>query len=391
MFKNTISKKPLLTILVLTILSTIILWLPFFANGKLQTVFANYDGTNYIIVEKCWYDINCIRTNFSIPLPPHYFAAHFPLYPAVIALFDTILPAWWAMLSATMFGNLVFAIAGYLVLKQLKVKNWKIPLVILLFLPARTLVLRSIGSPETLFMGLILLSIYFFNLKKYLYSAIFLALAQLTKSPAILLFVAYLITIFANKLLPKTKLGILFSKIKYVKEMVKPTIKVKELAPYLPLVLGPAVLLPLFWFYRTQIGDFWAYFNSGDNFHLFFPPYQAFVSSQSWLGGDFWLEDIIYIYLIGAVAVLTLIKKYRRNIVTIFPLVFFISTLFISHRDISRYSFPLYFFWVLAFEKYLNKKIFKIAFIIILPAIYLYAINFINLNTAPIADWTPYI
>ena len=46
---------------------------------------------------------------------------------------------------------------------------------------------------------------------------------------------------------------------------------------------------------------------------------------------------------------------------------------------------------LIAFAPFLEKKEFKIAFLIVLPAIYFYTLNFILHNTAPIADWSPYL
>ena len=57
-----------------------------------------------------------------------------------------------------------------------------------LFVWPRMWTVRTIGSPETLFIFLILLSLRYFDLKKYLLAGIFGALAVLTKSPGILLF-----------------------------------------------------------------------------------------------------------------------------------------------------------------------------------------------------------
>jgi hypothetical protein len=48
-------------------------------------------------------------------------------------------------------------------------------------------------------------------------------------------------------------------------------------------------------------------------------------------------------------------------------------------------------FLLIAFEPFLVKKEFKIAFLVILLPIFLYAINFIAGNTLAIADWTPFL
>jgi Gpi18-like mannosyltransferase len=366
-------KKNLLLILLITILSTILVWLPFAVKGELNKVFANYDGPNYIVIAKCWYNPACIGKNFSLPLPLEYYPAHFPGYPGLITLLDQFLPGWWAMLAASLVGTVLLVFAFYLLLKVLRISQTTWLTIILLFLPARMLILRSIGAPETLFMAALLFSILFFLKKKYLLSGFFLAFAQATKTPAILLFISYgILAIYDISIHRKFKIA-----------------NIKKISKYYGLVFGPAVILPIFWLFQKQTGDFFAYFHSGDNFHLFFPPFQSLISSQAWLG-DFWLEDIIYIYLIGGVAVLALIRKYKWSIISIFPTIFYLSTLFVAHRDISRYSAPLYPFWIIAFAPLLRRREFKIVFWLLLPAIYLYAINFISYNTAPIADWTPY-
>jgi len=362
-----------LKLLAIVFISTLVVWAPFYFNGKMERVFANYDGPNYIVIAKCWYNKTCTGSTFSLPLPLEYYPAHLPGYPALITLFDQVLPGWWAMLLVNLLATGAAALAFYLLLKQLKLKAPFWLAAIFLFLPARMLILRTVGAPETLFISAIILSILFFREKRYLPSGIFLALAQVIKTPAILLFLAYLATIFLKRAFKNKKV------------IIAP----KKLLSYWPLLLGPLTLLPVFYFYQIQTGDFMAYFHSGDNFHLVFPPFQTFISSRSWLG-DFWLEEIIYVYLIGGLAVAYLIKKYKTDIIAVFPTVFYLATLMVAHRDISRYSSPMYPFWIIAFSGLLVKKEFRIIFLILLPAVYLYAINFINYNLAPIADWAPY-
>src|SRR3990167_10559996 len=59
--------------------------------------------------------------------------------------------------------------------------------------PARWLIVRSVGSPDPLFVGAIIASLFYFKDKKYWLAGIWGAVAQLTKSPGILLFVSYFI------------------------------------------------------------------------------------------------------------------------------------------------------------------------------------------------------
>jgi len=376
-------KKELVTLVVLSFLSTFLIWVPFILGFKegMLTVFKNYDGPNYIVIAKTWYEKTQIAKLFSLPIPLEYYPAHFPGYPLTIAFLDLFMPGPWAMLASTLIFTILATLTFYIFIFKFKLSQNPFWLsLIFLVLPARWVAVKAVGSPEPLFIFAILASFYFFksafdkvenNLiskKKIPFLDLFLAgifgaLAQITKTPGILLFVGYLIYL------------VFFQK--------------KHLSKILLLLLIPLSILPVFWFYKIKTGDFLAYFHSGDNFHLVFPPYQAFSQNRSWLG-DFWREDLIWQYLLGALTVILLIKQKHYDLAS-FAGVFFAATLFVAHRDLARYSLPLVSFSLIAFDKFIQKKEFKIALFIILPAIYLYAINFIAGNTAPIADWTPYL
>ena len=146
----------------------------------------------------------------------------------------------------------------------------------------------------------------------------------------------------------------------------------------------------LFAYYRFTYGDFWVYFNSGENIHpIFWPPFQVFNLSTRWVG-TFWLEDIIYLFLLEALGVILLFKQKHFDL-AIFAAIFFVATFFVAHRDLSRYSLPLVPFLLIAFEPFLVKKEFKIAFWIVILPIFLYTINFIAGNTMPLADWSSFL
>jgi Gpi18-like mannosyltransferase len=254
----------------------------------------------------------------------------------------------------------------YKYLREFKLsKNaWWLTLVFMIF-PARWLAVRSIGSPEPWFIFFILASLYFFKKGKYFYAAVLGALAQLTKSPAILLFGAYGIYLLIQ------------------------SIKLKKIQfQAWPLLLMVAVVPLLFWFYGVRTGDFLAYFHSGDNIHLFWPPFSVFTR-QDWVG-NFWLEDIIWTWLIFGLGILKL-KKKNLTIEYYFAGLYFISTLFVAHRDISRYILPIAPLVLIGWNKTLQKKEFMIIAAILVIPIILFTWNFLLNNTAPIADWAPYL
>lgn len=376
-------KRDVALIASLTIVSTLLVWLTFpllrlinIGDGLL-TVFANFDGPNYIVVAKTWYNQKLIASSFPQPPPINYYPAHLPAYPFLIRIFNIVFPSIWAMFLATLLSSILAVTIFYLILKKFKITTQPLWLsTIFLFLPARWLIVRSIGAPEPLFLFAILTSFYFFKsafekkqncrFQSFLFAGLFGTLAQMTKTPAILLFISYIFLLIWQSL------------------------KTKRISwEAWPILLMPISIFFLFCFYAKQTGDFFAYFHSGDNLHLFFLPFRATITYGAWLG-DFWKEEIIYIYIFGSLTVFSLFKQKRYDF-GVFAVIFFTAILFVSHRDIARYILPLVPFTLIAFAPFLEKKEFKLTFFLVLIPVYLYAINFILHNTAPIADWTPYL
>lgn len=361
------------------IIFSIVVWLPFvtkitlpgwgmdFSDGT-KILWQNYDGPNYLIVEKTWYNIEAIKTKFSSPLPAEYYPAHFPLYPVVISLFDPFFKGPSAMLLATLLGSVLCFLMYYRYLKEFKVtKNALWLCLVFLVLPARWIAVRSVGSPEPWFLFFIIASVFYFRKEKYWLAGLFGGLAQLTKSPAVILLGAY---------------GV-YAVIESIKQK---RVQLK----YLPLLIQALAIAGLFWFFGVRTGNFWAYFNSGDNFHLFWPPFSIFApKGQVWVG-NFWLEDVIWTWLIFGLGVAKLWKK-KMKVEMYFAGLFFLSTLSVAHRDISRYILPIAPFVLIGWDSLIQKKEFKIVLAILLIPLLLFTWNFLLHNTAPIADWAPYL
>ena len=372
--------KTPLTLALLTLLSTLLFWALFyfhlpqsfgFPASGMETLFANYDGPNYLVIAKCGYDSDCIRHNFSLPSPLEYYPAHLPGYPRLVGLLNSFIPGPQAMLLTTLLGSVFLSLAFFYFLKLYIKENsafW-ITLIFLIF-PARFFVLRQIGAPETWFLASTIASVYFYKKNKIFISALLAAVSLTFKSPGILLFAAYGVAALFE-LVASHQLFLVIKK-------------------YWLYLLVPLTALMIFYGYQVQTGDFWAYFNSGDNFHLNPLPYLVFISNRSWIN-SIWLEDIIYIYLIAFYGLYRLWQKNKLDIVTIYTGVFVAATVLVAHRDISRYIAPIYPFLLLSFHRFLTRPAFKVVLLLLMPAIVLYAINFVIGNTAPIADWTPYL
>ncbi|MFH1536136.1 MAG: hypothetical protein ABIC96_03665 [Patescibacteria group bacterium] len=373
------SVKDCISLTLLSLIITTVIWLPHvlalpnlwglnFQEG-FNTIYRNFDGLEYVIIAKTFYNPQAISL-LPQSLPPSYFASHFPGYSIFIAALAPLLGYLKSMLLVSLISTILASWAFYFLIKDFKLSTHPLFLSsIFLILPARWLIVHSVGSSEPLFIFFIISTVYFFMKfeKSKKFSSIALAgtfglLAQITRPPGILLFLALLFYLFW------------VYKFSIIRVFYK----------YLPLLLIPLGLLGVFYLYGQTYGDFWAYFHSGDNIHLTFPPFQVFNINQFWVG-DIWLEDIIYIFTLGFLGGVILLKQ------KLYPLAFIILTylavsILVAHRDLSRYILPVVPFILIAFEKVLTSREFKIILPIILLAIYLYAQNFILQNTAPIPN-----
>lgn len=378
-----------LPILLLSLLPTLFIWIPFYLRidqfwniplpqDGMATIVANYDGPLFLVVAKTLYNPQLINQMFQFPLPDIYYSAHYPLFPLLIKLFGLIINFPYAMLVVTALSSILATYFFKLLIRDFvdkKHTNWM--LFVFSILPARWLIVRSVGSAEPLFIASVIASIYHFRKKKYLKASLWGVLAQLTKSPGILLFISYTLAILTPSVrnISFTSFNKFFAKLNAKKTW--------------PIIFIPISLLGLFLFYGLRYGDFFAYFNSGDNIHLFFPPFQIFNYSAPWVG-TFWLEEVIFIYLLGALGLYKLIGK-KLYTLAWFVGIFFSTVLFVSHRDLLRYCLPIVPFLLVGWSDLITKKEFKIAFSIIVVPIYLFSLAYISQNVMPISDWAPFL
>ena len=344
----------LILLALISVIPTIIVWLPFFARFKslwgiplpaaagMATIVSNYDGPIYLVIAKSLYNPDIIGASFQFPLPLEYYAAHFPLFPVLIKMFSIFIGFPYAMLFVTIVASVLATYFFFKFIRQYQdeANSLFLTLVFSIF-PARWLIVKSVGSAEPLFIAGIIASVYFFQNKKYLQAGLWGALAQLAKPPGILLFVSYLCAIFIPAIINKITVN-------------KNTLKLAEIKKYWPILFVPLALIFVFSLFGLQFKNFWAYFNSGDNIHLMFPPFSIFNYSAPWVG-TFWLEEVIFVYLLGILGVLKLIKE-KDYIASWFTGIFILSILFIAHRDIVRYALPVVPFIIKAYSNTLITK-----------------------------------
>ena len=222
----------------IVLISTIVLWL----SVGFLTIYKHYDGPLYIIPAKTFYNPKEIdNLHVTTGSPNNYFAAHLPLYPLLIRGFKELLNYGLqinelAYLKSMVLVNLISTIGlvlfFYYLLKKFKLTNNPLVLAsVLLFLP-RFLAVRTVGAPESLFLLMILLSLFFFEKQKFWWAGLFGGLATMTKTPGILLFAGY---------------GLVF---------VERFIKIKKVSwQWLGIILIPLGLLGVFGLYAKQYGE----------------------------------------------------------------------------------------------------------------------------------------
>ncbi len=376
--------KDLLLLTFLTLSTVFIVWFPFYLkldnflglnfSSGIESIYRNFDGLEYIIISKSLYQPQIIA-HLPQSLSANYYAAHFPGYALLILLAAPFFGFLKSMLIISTLFTLGSVFAFYYLIKDFKLSSHPLLLSsIFLVLPARWLIVHSVGSAEPVFIFFTILTFYFFmkfeenkNFKFIWLTAFSGMLAQFTRPPGILIFITLVIFILWKIfLLNKTK-------------GFRRTIS--SLLPYSPIFFIPLTLLTIFYWYSLTYHDFFAYFHSGDNIHLTFPPFQVFNKDQFWVG-DIWLEDIVYIFILGFLGGLTLIKQ-KLYPIAFFVLTYLTASTLIAHRDISRYILPIFPFVLIAFEKVLVSREFKVVLVIVALAIYLYAENFLISNTAP--------
>jgi Gpi18-like mannosyltransferase len=375
--------------IVIAIFSIFLVWTPFllklnsfwginFAGRTMSTIVTNFDGINFLIVAKSLYDPKVIEVDYPSILSGRqnlYFSAHYPGFPLMVKLYDTVLSGPNALLLAIITSNVLLALAlfWFYKLATSKEKAALYLTAIALFIPARMLSMRSVGSNESLFIFFVLSSLIAAARGKHWIAGILGGASVLTRSPGILLFGAYMVPHLINL-------------------RMKRKIEWNSLLPYLII---PLSLIGLWIYYGLTFGDYLAYFKVGGNINLYFPPFMVFGSNFDWVSG-MWLEDIIYTYIFYGLGIGLFISNYVKDNKSLkvsgyFAAIYYVFTLFIVHRDIARYLLPIAPLAIAGYSSYLQNKYIKYALAILLIPIFLYAWNFILNNVQPVMDWSAFL
>lgn len=369
------ARRDYILIALFVLISSALVWLPFFPQTSFfgmhikgtdtGTIYRNYDGLLYAVAAKTWYQPHAIEAlRLENGLAPAYYAAHLPLFPVGIRLLS-VLGYVKSMMAVTLIATVLLGWVFYYVLRKNNLTKHPLILTMVMLMLPRFLVVRSVGSPESLFMLLIVASLFSYERRWYALSGIAGGLATMTKLPGILLFPGLVLAeVVRVRRSRQLQLGSLW------------------------LLCIPAGLLVVCLIYAQQYHDFFAYWHTGYVVPMPYP-FAAFTPSAKWVGTH-WLEEILlYLYLYA----MTVISAYRHQLRSLFyfSLSFFIGLIFVQHRDISRYALPLWPITCIMFERVLTSRKAIIAMVVIVPAVYLYAWGFLQGNAMPVGNWAPYL
>lgn len=353
-------RYPVIWISALTILSTIVVYVPFFFND-FTVVFRHWDGPVYTYIAK---------TLYIIP-PDHpfqdttavFYASFLPGYPLLIRILTlfTLGNYPYATILATILSTIVAATLFYrLVLEWKLVEDPKWSTVLFCLLPSRWLLLHSVGSSEPLFLCCVFGAFLAYRRRKDLIVFLLVSLACVTRPPG-----AFLIPIF----------GILYWRQRRWKPML-----------LLPFAL--LSMIALFTYYYFVMGDFFAFFYVHLNRAFNGVPgkasalsklpleiYRFYASRPNFHSTNYYA----LLYVLNFTGTLALWRKNKELFV--YCLILFVFVCFQMQFDLPRYSaiFMPFTLWV-GFDEIVTRKYFRyFVFPFCLYLAYIYAWGFLPL------------
>ena len=359
-------KKDWLVIIAVYILASAILYLYywFFNPTKLTIIYQNWDGPVYTAVAQSFYNPRTIdKLGYATFLrDSNYLTTAFPLYPVFIRIFAFI-GYFRSAIFVSQIAGLLTILTFYEFVKKFSLSKHPLTLsVVFIFLTPRWFISTHTGSSNPMFVLLLLLTLYFFAQRHYFKSGFFLMLAQLTRSQGLIFFAGFSLVLFWE----------VFSdqKDNFADKLREFTKK------FWPFLMSPIALILLFFYFKLMLGDFWALFSGLKKWPFMASyPFEVFTVYPQRLIQTFWLEGHFWMYFSNFLAVLFLLKA-RKYWLAIPAAIYALPLIFLINMDLGHYNEPLIPFQLIAFEALFGTRIFLVALLLSLPALYLYATTF---------------
>ena len=336
----------------------------FTKETRLDIVYKNWDGPSYVLAAMSMYrPAAAYQNNFihSGDIHPDWtwLPAHFPLYPLLIRAFS-FLGYFPAMLVISLVFTLGVYLAFFELVKALGITRHPLALTLpMVFLTPRWFIISHTGGSESIYLFFFILFLLFFSRREHGRAAVMAALAQLARPQGALIAVGVgIVALF---------------------ELMQKRDLFRTIRTYWVYLLVPATLLGIFTFYYFQTGNFFAFFSATRlTSNLQNLPFRTFSYPLPNIE-TFWQEVNVYDYVLFFASCLIMFRKrlWRYGVIS---LTYFIPLVFLQHSDISRYAVPLIPILFIAFSELIEKKEFGLAILLMSPAFYLYAFNFMDFN-----------
>ena len=313
------------------IVGSLLVYLPY--RHDMSPVYAFWDGPSYLMIAHDLYEVRPGNPLAPDRTKPPYYASHLPGYPLLVRVLSFV-----GYQRALLAGSVLPAIAAVLLFYRLARDVWKLPSpgflsLVFLFLPPHWVLYRSVGATESLFIALVLASIFFFEKKQLGMASIAAGLASFTRFSGLLILPAYAYLILRT---PGRRRSLLW------------------------LAVIPVGVTLYFLYFIARFGD--ALQPIERNLELFssLVPFWDVTRINSWPAGQA-SEFYILLTLVYAIGTLRLWKKY--------PVAFaycglqMLFCLFLSGADWARlYLAMAPFALILGFHDLLNTRAFRWAF-----------------------------
>lgn len=372
-----LSKNGLRTLMILCILSVlpvVLMYIPFVLHLRylwgiplqgsgMQPIYANWDGPNYVLNAITLYDPAEIAKRAFLARPNEYYAAHFPLYSLLIRMVAPFAGYLSGALLLQILSGIVLNVAFYYLIRSHSRHPLWLTFVFTIF-PPRYWVLRAVIAPELLIVACVIVILMLWDREKYLASGMVALIAVLLKFQAVVFTPVFVAVIF-ERVLRRERIA--------VSSLV---------ATLLPLTGYGLVAM----FYAMRFGNAHAYFRAQEIVHMGMDiPFGLFNYARAWVGTG-WLETPA-LYLMGLFMLIVALSRGFPRIYFWFALGYTAMLTLIPQIDIMRLAMPLAPLFILVFHRAIESRVFRYGLVASVPMFYLFALNFIMTNRAPIADW----
>jgi hypothetical protein len=339
--------RPEIWVVLASVGGSFLVYLPFL--GRMETVYRFWDAPNYLTVARTFYAIRPDNPLLAYVYYPSYFLRHLPLYPAAVRAF-----AFLGYQPAMLVVSVLTAAGAAVLFYRLSRDVWKLSspgflTLVFLFLPPRWLLYRSTGSTESLYILLVLASIWWFERGVMARASLAGGLAALTRISGVMIAPAYAVVLWKRRRLRSI--------------------------PWLALI--PAGLVGFFLYCASLTGNFFEYFSQhGDKMSAFRP--FGFLPQLFREGLYQQAEFHILLALVYAVG----ISRLRAYPTLFWYCAFeFLLHICISTEDWSRYFLAMApFALIVGFRDVLDTRAFRWIFPCYVPVALYYAWKVIPLN-----------